>query len=111
MHENKIKTYFGFAIKSGKIIYGFENVYKTNKKIKLIVACKSTTAKNLEKLKRLSEEKGVPLIQTTNDYLHEWLFRDTVKVIAFTDENLAKAVLDNVNDKQYIIIKRGNSIG
>ena len=34
---NKLETLLGFAVKSGKIVFGFDNLCETRKKVKLVV--------------------------------------------------------------------------
>lgn len=88
---NKIKTYLGFAIKSGSIIFGYDNVIKKINKTKLIIVCSTANEKTLLNINKLNK----PTLKLKNNTLSEMLDRDNVKVIAVANESLAKAILEN----------------
>lgn len=86
-----IESYLGFAVKSGKIIYGIDNLKRSNKKKHLIILSR-TAADNLSKKARLySERYGVPLAEV--DSLETLLKKENCKLAALLDENMAKAIL------------------
>ncbi|MCL2234449.1 MAG: hypothetical protein FWC02_02075 [Firmicutes bacterium] len=87
----KAKTYIGFAVKSGKTVYGLDNIESYRKRIHLLVIC-STAGKGLKRnLNMYAENKEIALIETKN--LSEIVHKENVKAVGVTDKNLAKAIM------------------
>ena len=90
---NKVKTYLGFSLKSGSIIFGYDNIVKRINKIKLIILCSSANEKTILNIKKLKQET----IKLKSLTLSELLERDNVKAIGLTNENLTKSILENID--------------
>lgn len=88
---NKVKTYLGFSIKSGSIIFGYDNIVKKINKAKLILLCSSANEKIEFNIKKLNK----PTFKLKSVTLTELLDRDNVKVVAIANESLAKAIQEN----------------
>lgn len=85
-----ISAYIGFAVRSGKVVYGIDNIVKCTKRIYAIFVC-PTAAKNLsDKAKLFSERHDIPLA-TTETPLEDIVHKQNCKAIALLDHNLAKA--------------------
>ena len=98
MDYNKIKTYLSFSIKSGKIIFGYDNLMSSKKNPKCVVMCSSQSDKVATKIARYCERIGIRLI-TFKDYkLADIIGRDNCKVIGLLDENLANAILNELDN-------------
>lgn len=107
MAKTKIDTYIGFAIRSGKVVFGADSIGALKKGAHLIVLCASA-AKNTTKLAYKFKDKfSCPLVICKNG-LANVVFRDNCKIIAIKDENLAKAVVENIDDN-YEIMLGGNN--
>ena len=50
MNQNKLKSYFGFAIKSGKVIFGYDNLFKSKKAPLLVVISPDLAEKMAKKV-------------------------------------------------------------
>ena len=61
MNINKIKTYIGFAIKSRKIIFGYDNIISYKKKHVLILLSPTTSEKIASKLCNYAEINNIKL--------------------------------------------------
>ncbi len=97
--ENKVSTYLGFAIKSNNIIYGIDNLRDYNKKLYLIILCKTANDKSLTIAKNLREKNKNCTVMTTNDNtLSELLHLDNCKMIGIKNHSLAQAIIDNALD-------------
>lgn len=94
--NNKLKAYLGFAIKSNGIVFGFDNLCETKKKIVLVVTDSTINPKVHAKLQALCDFKKWKIIQINSNTLFELLGRNC-KVVGITDNNLAKAIMDNIN--------------
>lgn len=90
----KIESYIGFAVKSNKIIYGIDNIEKAKKKVYLLVLSFTASENLREQAQRFSERKNVPIVETVVP-LEDIVFKSNCKIIALTDENMAKAVREN----------------
>jgi len=99
----KIEAYLGFSIKGGNVVFGFDALCETTKKVKLVVVCPTVNAKVEQKLIKLCEYKKWTMVKT-NAVLGEIIHRYNCKVLAVLDKNLADAILksDEVN-----IIQKG----
>jgi len=98
---NKIKSYLGLSIKSGKIVIGQDRLKDYNKKVHLIVVS-PTASQNLKDLSlRLKEKFGCELIETKED-LESLLSRSGCKIVGLTMESLAQAVLTQTNEYKCI---------
>jgi len=96
----KIETLIGFAVKAQKIIYGADRIFN-NKNAKLIVICKSLADNSKKKIfdKVLPTQK---IIESKN-LLENIVFKTNCKVIAITDINFIKAILENFNENYTLL--------
>jgi len=88
-----IKTYIGFSIKKGSVVYGLESLQAYRKKVHLILLCGSAGEKTARKTNELAAERNIPL-RVSPELLSGLTGKINVKVIALTDENLAKPTLN-----------------
>ena len=93
MKQNKLASYLGFSIKSGEVVFGFDNLLETRKKIKLVIYCHTINSKIEEKLYKLCEYKKWNLVKIENETLSNLINRDNCKVMGLINNNLAKAVM------------------
>lgn len=84
---NKLQTYLGFAIKSGKIVYGVDNILKTSK-IAVVLTC-GLSEKSLKALRAHCSQKYIPLKQVDGGILP-----GGAKAVGVIDANLAKAIIN-----------------
>ena len=90
---DRYQTYINFAIRSGVIIYGLDNILQSNKKNFLIIIDKTFNEKNRAKLDTLQKEKKCDVVVQNEDTLVDVVNKVGVKVIAITNKELAKAIL------------------
>ncbi len=91
---NKIVSYVGFARKANKLLTGQTHLKHTKEKLYLILVCCSATD-NLKNLaKNLAEKNGCECI-ITNIPLEKLTNIEKIKIVALTDENLSKAIINN----------------
>lgn len=87
-----IESYLGFAIKSGKIIYGIDSILASKKKKYALILSKTATENLRKKAVLHSERFNIPLVEV--DSLEELIYKQNCKLVAVLDPNLAKAILD-----------------
>ncbi len=94
--QNKIKTYLGFAIRSGKIIYGFDNLKTSKKTIELVLISAEQNDKVTNKVIHLCEQSGWKchkLGVNLSDYIDR-----NIKILALTDKSLSDAILNELQN-------------
>lgn len=90
----KIEAYLGFSIKSGSVVFGYDAILETTKRVKLVLVSPTINPKVEQKLTRLCESKKW-IMAKTNVGLGELIHRENCKVIAILDKNLANAIVDS----------------
>lgn len=104
--QNKVKTYLGFSMKSNKIVFGYDNIKTSKKKMYCILICDTMSKKNTEKLIGFGKKLQVPVVVLEQDYmLDDLLNKVNVRAIALIDENLSKQVITELQENK--MIKRG----
>ncbi len=86
-------VYLGFAVRSGKIVYGIDNIERCRKRIYALVLCRTASGNLADKAKRFAERRGLPLV-VTEEPLEDIIYKSNCKIIALLDGNLAKAVTE-----------------
>lgn len=90
---NKIDCYVHFAVKSGKVIWGIDNLVKSKKRIFIILYDGALGQNSMKDLKKVIDDKNIPSLQLPENYLNTLLKRENVKVLSVLDESLARAIL------------------
>ena len=98
MLNNKLETLLGFAVKSGKIVFGFDNLCETRKNVKLVIYSPTTNDKIKQKLVLLCQHKSWMLAETS-DTLESLIHRDNCKVVGLIDKSMIDAILKLENLK------------
>ncbi len=94
MQTNKVFSYVGFAVRAGKVKIGIDNVLSA-KKVPYVVLYDKTLAENSKK-KLLSRCENVnPTFCVDMDDVFPG---KGCKVLGITDRNLAKAIIDNLEE-------------
>lgn len=89
----KIESYLGFAVRSGKILYGIDNIAVGRKRKYALVLCCTASENLAQKAKTVAERDGIPLI-TTETPLEIMVNKTNCKLVALTDAHMAKAVTE-----------------
>lgn len=95
---NKLESLLGFAVKSGKIVFGFDNLCETRKNVKLVIYSPSTNDKVKQKLQLLCKHKEWSLVESIEP-LEDLIHRDNCKVVGIVDKNMSSAILKLENIK------------
>ena len=89
----KIGAYLGFCIRSGKIIYGIDEIEKQKKGVYLLLADGALSENSLKVVEKSRERLACPCLVTENGLLGELLHKPAVKAVALKDKNLSSAIL------------------
>ena len=110
MAKSKIETYLGFSIKSGKILFGVDNVESEKKGVHLIIVDEKLSQNSLKNVYKAQEKFSCPLVIAQENVLGETVYRPSVKVVAVKDKNLAEAVLSVLDSEpQFKLYSGGNN--
>lgn len=91
MRLEKIKAYLGFAIRSGKVIFGSDKLFESKKIPQLVLISATQNEKVTAKVIRFCEENNIRVFKLDSD-LGAIIGRDNCKVIGILDMELAKAI-------------------
>ena len=106
----KIGAYLGFCIRSGKIIYGVDEIEKQKKGVYLLLADGALSENSLKVVEKSREKLACPCLVTENGLLGELLHKPAVKAAAVKDKNLALAILSVANgDSQFKLYSGGTN--
>lgn len=92
MLVNKLESLLGFAVKSGKIVFGFDNLCETRKNVKLVICSPSTNEKVKQKLILLCDHKKWDFVES-KELLEDLIHRENCKVVGIVDKNMSSAIL------------------
>ena len=106
--NHKLISYFGFCVRSGKILYGVDDIEKHKKKVFLLVADESLGASSFRIILKAKERLGCPLLLAADGVLSELLHKPAVKAVAIKDNHLAKAILSVLDEDGSLKIYGGN---
>ena len=110
MQNDKISTYLGFCIRSGKIVFGVDRAEALKKGVHLLIADSTLSENSMKVLVKLKEKFSCPLLVMEGVSLSELLHRPAVKAAAVKDKNLASAILTaSASDAQYKLYSGGNN--
>ncbi|MDE6273755.1 MAG: hypothetical protein K2L87_01745 [Clostridiales bacterium] len=91
MQSDKIRTYFGFAIRSGKLTTGVFAAGTLKKGVYLLAADKDVAPNSKKEIEKLQRRFACPLIYF--EELGAFVQRGGCKLAAVRDESLAKAII------------------
>ena len=109
LEKSKIETYLGFCIRARKIIFGVEMIERQKKGVSLLIVDGGIGKNSLKSTMQAKERFACPLLMTEDSLLGELLHRPAVKVVAITDNNLAKAILASASEPQLKLYSGGNN--
>lgn len=93
-NKKKAETFIGFAMRSRRYKAGL-NAVATLKRAYLILLCKTASDNTKDEGKKFALKFHCPLLVTAEKTLGELIFKEGVKIMAITDRDIAKAVIDN----------------
>ena len=110
MGRDKIETYLGFWIRSGRIEFGVDRAESLKKGVYLLMASASLSENSMKTLVKLKEKFSCPLLIAEGVELGDLLHRPAVKAAAVKDKNLASAILTAAEgDGIYKLYSGGNN--
>lgn len=106
--NNKLASYFGFCVRSGKIAYGVDDIEKQKKSVFMLVYDSSLGASSTKVIIKAQEKFGCPLLVAEDGILAQLLHKPAVKAVAIKDNHLAQAILSVVAEEPKLKIYGGN---
>lgn len=96
--NSKIFTYVGFSKRSGKIRLGVNAVAFYKGRIPLMIVCGTASDNTKKDAAKLAKKHGAKLLVSLSDKVEDLASKPNCKLIAVLDDNLAKAIIDNIDD-------------
>lgn len=90
--QSKLGTYIGFAIRSGKVIFGYDNLFKSKKKAILVLYSLDLAEKMQIKLKTFCNEQKIDILPLENSNLSDIIKRNNCKVLGICNQELSKVI-------------------
>lgn len=103
---SKTFTYFGFAKRARKLLLGANTVSAYRGRVYLVAACGGASENALKEARKFAEKFHCPLIVTAGCELGDIVLKDNCRIAAVADENLARAIYDNVDGCFKVLIGR-----
>lgn len=95
MRIEKIKAYIGFAIRSGKVIFGSDKLFESKKFPYLVLISSTQNEKVTGKVVRFCESNGSLVFKLSED-LGAMIGRENCKVIGILDKDLSSAIINEL---------------
>ncbi len=93
MNLNKITTYVGFAIRSKSICYGVDNIVKA----KCYLVCYSELSdRSIRQLELYCNKEVQRLVKLDKQAMENIVLSNKIMAFGITNENLSKAILENL---------------
>lgn len=92
----RIKSFVGFAVRAGKVVWGTDNVLAYKKKLRLVLASADLAENAREKLRAYCEKKPAEFVVLTDLTVAELVHREGVKAVGVIDKNLSDAILSEL---------------
>lgn len=96
-NRGKAQTFIGFAIKARKCKIG-SNAIQTAKKANLIIVCDSASDNTKKQAEKFAGRFNCPIITSVKHSLEQLTYKENAKVMAITDQALARAIMENIED-------------
>lgn len=89
----KISAYLGFCIRSGKIVYGVDEIAAHRKRVSLLIIDGALSENSRKEIYKAQERLACPLLETEEGLLGKLTHKPAVKAVALKEKNLASAIL------------------
>ena len=103
---DKAITFLGFAQRKRAVVKGF-NAVAYQKRACLLILCSRATENAVKEAKSLSKKFHAPLL-ISKQPLEELVHKENCKLIAVTDKDLARAILENTGETFSILEESEN---
>ena len=101
LQSRKIDSYIGFAVRSGSVIWGLDELLAAKKRVYLIMRDADMGGSSARKADRKAQSENIPLLICKGGEIAHAVHKENVKLIALTSKELADAILRS--DKSGII--------
>lgn len=108
MPEGKIATYIGFARRARRVKVGVNAISTVKGRIPLMLVCHTASKNTLSDAVSLAKKHGSKLVMTKVTTVEDFFDKENARLAAILDDNLAKAILDNLTEEYEII--GGNAV-
>ena len=100
---DKIESILGFAVRAGKIIYGFDNIELLRKKRYLIILDNSVSQRLQRHCTEFAKSRHLPLLLIKHKKIEDVVHKFKCKVIAITDKQMSQAIMQYINGNYEVL--------
>lgn len=97
--DGKIRSYVGFAIKSGKCDFGLDNIL-VGRHVSLVLYSNDMSKGSISKLKDFANEKSISIYEVSPERMLFITQNDRIKAVGIRNKNLSRAISDCLSDKE-----------
>ncbi|MBQ7652931.1 MAG: ribosomal L7Ae/L30e/S12e/Gadd45 family protein [Clostridia bacterium] len=98
MVNQKIRSYFGFAVRSGAIVYGADTILRSTKRPHLVAISEDINETAAKRLTKYCENKSIKLLVFLKGEIADLVHRENCKCAGILDKNLASAIITQRNE-------------
>ena len=103
----KIVSYIGFALRARKIKAGVNAIGTVKRGIYLLIMGESAAPNTKKEALSLAARHHAKIVVTKDILLADIVGKENCKLVALTDRNLSRAILDNLNE-HFVILEANN---
>ena len=94
MQTGKVNAYIGFAIKSGSIVYGVDNIEK--KKSYAIIYAEGLAEASRKRLEKVATAKNASLKMISDEEMLSLFNNSNIKAFGVKNQSLATAIINSL---------------
>ena len=100
MQTSKIKSYIGFAVRAGDVVFGLDNIISSRNRVRVIIVDSELGTASRRKLSNYLSHNAIDVIELGDISLgRDILRRDNTKVIGVLNESLASAIIREAGEQ------------
>ena len=96
--QDKIVSYIGFAVKARKVKLGVNAIDTVKSGVCLLVVCASAAKNTQKEAVSFAKKFNCKLVISKTYLLEDIVHKENCKLMAILDRQLAKAILNNLNE-------------
>lgn len=94
--QTKIGSYIGYAIKSGNIVFGVENIVSC-RKVKVILADKTLSENSYDKVRFFANKMNIKIFRIV---VEDYYKGRNCKAMGITESNLSAAIIKEMEESE-----------
>lgn len=97
MEKSKVLTFIGFSLRAKKARCGVNAIKTIKKSVKTLILCATASNNTFDDVVKIAKKLNSTLVISVDYKIEEIVNKEHCKLIAIEDDNLAQAILDNLD--------------